>query len=49
MRNRQVEMQAIIRHIGKNKYTDAQGLTMLAKELIKVGDILRGYEEKLNG
>ena len=47
MRNKQVEMQAIIKLVGKYRYTDPQGLMLLAKELIKVGDILKEYEEKL--
>ena len=40
-------MQAIIKLVGKYRYTDPQGLMLLAKELIKVGDILKEYEEKL--
>jgi len=41
-------MQEIIKFIGKHKYTEPQGLMLLAKELIKVGDVLREYEGKLN-
>jgi hypothetical protein len=47
MRNRQVEMQSIIKLVGKYRYTEPQGLMLLAKECQKIGDILREYEGKL--
>jgi len=40
-------MQDIIKLVGKYRYTEPQGLVMLSKELIKIGDILREYEGKL--
>ena len=47
MRNRQVVMQEIIKFVGKGKYTEPQGLILLSKECVKIGDVLREYEGKL--
>ena len=40
-------MQDIVNRVGKYRYTEPQGLMLLAKELIKIGDILREYEGTL--
>jgi len=47
MRNKQVEMEAIIKLVGRNKYTEPQGFLLLIKQCGKIGDILREYEGKL--
>ncbi len=47
MRNKQVEMQSIIKLVGRCKYSESQGFMLLLKECQKIGDILREYEGKL--
>ncbi len=47
MRNRQVEMEAIIKLVGRYKYSEPQGFLLLIKECGKIGEILREYEGKL--
>jgi len=47
LRNKQVEMEAIIKLVGRNKYTEPQGFLLLIKECGKIGEILREYEGKL--
>lgn len=47
MRNRQVEMQAIIKLVGRYTYSESQGFMLLMKECQKIGDVLREYEGKL--
>lgn len=37
-------MQEIVKFVGKRKYTESQGLVLLSKELVKIGDVLREYE-----
>ncbi len=47
MRNKQVEMEAIIKLVGRDKYSEPQGFFLLLKQCGKIGDILREYEGKL--
>lgn len=47
MRNRQVEMQSIIKLVGRYTYSESQGFMLLMKECQKIGDILMKCERKL--
>ena len=47
-RNRVLETRAIIKLVGKEKYTEVQGLFKIDQEMEKLETILKDYEEKIS-
>jgi len=46
-RNRALETRAIIKLVGKGKYTEVQALFMIDREMVKIDELLAGYEKAL--